>query len=76
MAYVTFLVVPILGLYKLARLRSERAGYAAIGILIVASLIFTATTSLMTAARRHEVFGVSAAYCAVLVVFIGSTTQT
>ena len=75
MASVFFLAVPILGMYKLSRLRSEEAGYGAIGVLMFASLAFSATMSLMTSARRHEVFGVSAAYCAVLVVFVGSTTQ-
>ena len=74
MASVFFHATPILSMYKLSRLKSDEAGHGAIGILMGASLALSATMSLMASARRH-VFGVSAAYCAVLMVFVGSTTQ-
>ena len=42
------------------------------GILIAFTLIFGIAVSLMTTAKRQELFVASAAYVAVLVVFIGS----
>jgi hypothetical protein len=47
--------------------------FAAIGVLMVFTLLFAGALSLLTKARRHELFAASAAYCAVLVVFIGSS---
>jgi hypothetical protein len=44
--------------------------FSAIGVLIIFTLLFSAAMSLLTKAKRHELFAASAAYCAVLVVFI------
>jgi hypothetical protein len=44
----------------------------AVGVLIVFTLLFSAAMSLVTKAARHELFAASAAYCAILVVFIGN----
>lgn len=44
----------------------------AVGVLIVFTLLFSAAMSLVTRAARHELFAASAAYCAILVVFIGN----
>ena len=41
-------------------------------MLIVFTLIFGMAVSSLTTAKRHELFGASAAYAAVLVVFIGN----
>ncbi|KAF2252397.1 hypothetical protein BU26DRAFT_256403 [Trematosphaeria pertusa] len=46
----------------------------AVGVLIVFTLLFSAAMSLLTRAARHELFAASAAYCAILVVFIGNFT--
>jgi magnesium-transporting ATPase (P-type) len=46
----------------------------AVGVLIVFTLLFSAAMSLLTKAARHELFAASAAYCAILVVFIGNFT--
>ncbi|KAJ4348443.1 uncharacterized protein N0V89_009817 [Didymosphaeria variabile] len=46
----------------------------AVGLLIVFTLLFSAAMSLLTKAARHELFAASAAYCAILVVFIGNFT--
>jgi hypothetical protein len=45
------------------------------GVLMIFSLIFAATMSMLTMAKRHEVFAATAIYCAVLIVFIGSQTK-
>ncbi|KAJ4405076.1 hypothetical protein N0V91_005438 [Didymella pomorum] len=45
-----------------------------IGVLIVFTLLFSAAMSVLTKAARHEMFAASAAYCAILVVFIGNFT--
>lgn len=42
------------------------------GVLVVFTLIFGMAVSSLTTAKRHELFGASAAYAAVLVVFIGN----
>ncbi|KAF3050098.1 hypothetical protein E8E11_002378 [Didymella keratinophila] len=72
---VLFLVAPILAMYELSTRKTKRATYGAIGVLVGFSMLFAGTMAIITQAKRHEVFAASAAYCAVLVVFIGSTTQ-
>lgn len=48
--------------------------FNAVGVLMVFTLLFSAAMSLLTRAARHELFAASAAYCAILVVFIGNFT--
>ncbi|KAH7073368.1 hypothetical protein FB567DRAFT_454189 [Paraphoma chrysanthemicola] len=67
------LAAPVLTMYHLSTLKTTECMFAAIGVLMVFTLLFAAALSLLTKARRHELFAASAAYCAVLVVFIGST---
>jgi uncharacterized membrane protein len=50
--------------------QSLRTEYKAIGVWVVFTLLFAAILSLLTKARRHELFAAAAAYAAVLVVFI------
>lgn len=72
------LIIPVVVLYEL----SSNAGgpgpspFEAIGILIIFTLLFSGAMSSLTTATRQELFAASAAYCAVLVVFISNfTTQ-
>lgn len=67
------LAAPVVGMYQLSTLKTNEAMFAAIGVLMVFTLLFAAAMSLLTRAKRHELFAATAAYCAVLVVFIGST---
>ncbi|KAF1934752.1 hypothetical protein EJ02DRAFT_167266 [Clathrospora elynae] len=53
---------------------SNRDTFKAVGVLMVFTLLFSAAMSLLTKAARHELFAASAAYCAILVVFIGNFT--
>ena len=53
---------------------SSKDTFNAVGVLIVFTLLFSAAMSLLTKAARHELFAASAAYCAILVVFIGNFT--
>lgn len=64
------LVLPVIGMYRLASFGDTKDIFAAIGVMIVFTLLFAAAMSLLTKARRHELFAASAAYCAILVVFI------
>jgi hypothetical protein len=70
------LVLPVVAMYKLtaigASTQSTQSTFNAIGVLVVFTLLFSAAMSLLTKARRHELFAASAAYCAVLVVFISN----
>jgi hypothetical protein len=54
-----------------ANASNNRDTLNAVGVLIVFTLLFSAAMSFLTKAARHELFAASAAYCAILVVFIG-----
>lgn len=68
------LVVPIYALYRLTIDDDQalRATPICIGTLLVSTLAFSAVLSLFTRAKRHEILAAAAAYCAVLVVFLGN----
>ena len=67
------LVLPVVAMYRLTAFKnSEQSIFHAVGVLVVFTLLFSATMSLVTKAQRHELFASSAAYCAVLVVFISN----
>ncbi|KAL8821018.1 MAG: hypothetical protein Q9191_007397 [Dirinaria sp. TL-2023a] len=67
------LVIPIWLLYHLSvTLDTNRSNIVCMGVLLVATLAFSAVLSLFTKARRHEILAASAGYCAVLVVFVGN----
>jgi uncharacterized membrane protein YhaH (DUF805 family) len=67
------LVVPIYVLYHMVHDVGSREAYmTCIGILLVFTLAFSSVLSLFTKARRHEILAAAAAYCAVLVVFLGN----
>jgi hypothetical protein len=59
-------------MYKLTSRGGGTSTFDAIGILVVFTLLFSAAMSILTKAARHELFAASAAYCAVLVVFISN----
>ena len=67
------LIVPIVILYHLTEKKGvSGTNFVCIGVLLAFTLAFSACISLFTRARRHEILAASAAYCAVLVVFIGN----
>jgi hypothetical protein len=72
-ALFLLLVAPVLAMYRLSTFKTTECVFAAIGVLMVFTLLFAAAMSLLTKAKRHELFAAAAAYCAVLVVFVGST---
>ena len=63
-------------MYRLTSLGNTQSMFSAIGVLIIFTLLFSAAMSLLTKAKRHELFAASAAYCAVLVVFITNFNST
>jgi len=65
------LVVPIYALYQVSKAETDRSSVTCIGVLLVAALIFSIILSLFIKAMRNDILGASAAYCAVLVVFVG-----
>lgn len=66
------LVLPVVAMYKLASIGKDNSTIKAVGVLVVFTLLFSAAMSFVTKAKRHELFAASAAYCAVLVVFISN----
>ena len=72
---LVLLIVPVYALYDLVNtLGNNQTATVCIGILLVFTLIFSAVLSLFTSARRHEILGAAAAYCAVLVVFLSNVS--
>ncbi|KAF2162261.1 hypothetical protein M409DRAFT_27264 [Zasmidium cellare ATCC 36951] len=67
----TLMVLPVLSLFQVSN-NGAATPYQAIGVLIVFTLLFGCAMSSLTKATRHELFAASAAYCAVLVVFISN----
>ena len=71
------LVLPVLAMYKLTIYGNQsHPTIKAIGVLIGFTLLFSGSMSLLTKARRHELFAASCAYAAVLVVFISNFGDT
>ena len=66
------LVLPVVAMYEITSVGNHKTTFDAVGILVVFTLLFSAAMSLLTKAKRHELFAASAAYCAVLVVFISN----
>lgn len=50
-----------------------RNPYALLGMLRGWTVLFVACVGLLTNARQDQIFGATAAYCAVLVVFVSGT---
>jgi len=70
---LVLLVLPIYILYHMITDVGTGKAYAScIGVLLLATLAFSAVLSLFTRARRHEILAAASAYCAVLVVFFGN----
>lgn len=70
---LVLLVIPIYILYHMIHDIGTRKAYmTCIGTLLVFTLAFSSVLSLFTKARRHEILAAAAAYCAVLVVFLGN----
>ncbi|TVY85009.1 hypothetical protein LSUE1_G003434 [Lachnellula suecica] len=70
---VAILIVPIYILFFLTI--GPQNGHSIsiiISVLLVSTLLFSGVLSLFTRAKRHEILAAAAAYCAVLVVFIGN----
>ena len=72
------LLVPVFILFKLQPLdKSEiqqKSNYQILTIFIF-TLLFSASCSIFTQAKKQEVFTATAAYSAVLVVFLGNTSN-
>lgn len=66
------LVIPIVAMYVLNVSKSGAAVVASVVVLVAFVLLFTLAMPLFTKAGRNEMFAASAAYCAVLVVFISN----
>ncbi|KAL8675176.1 MAG: hypothetical protein Q9168_000429 [Polycauliona sp. 1 TL-2023] len=66
-------VVILFGLQPTEASQIHRMGGFQILTIFLFTLLFSASCSVFTKARRQEVFTATAAYCAVLVVFLGST---
>jgi hypothetical protein len=64
------LVLPIVVLYILTT--NDASGGVKIGVTVVFVVAFALALAAMTHASRHETFAACAAYCAVLVVFLGN----
>ena len=55
--------------------RIKRVAYSQIGVIVLSTLFFSGSFSFLTSAKRQEIFAGTAAYCAVLVVFLGNSSN-
>lgn len=72
------LLAPVFTLFRLqpttqAEFRSK-SNYQILTVFVF-TLVFSASCSIFTKAKRQEIFAATAAYCAVLVVFLGNTSN-
>ncbi|EPE33103.1 hypothetical protein GLAREA_06115 [Glarea lozoyensis ATCC 20868] len=77
---ITILVLLVVPIYVLSRLTEASKGNETsmtviIFILLIFTLLFSGALWLFTRAKRHEILSAAAAYCAVLVVFVGNVGQ-
>ncbi|KAH9219760.1 hypothetical protein DL95DRAFT_482877, partial [Leptodontidium sp. 2 PMI_412] len=69
-------VVPVYVLWYMARLPETNSSTAvSVAILLIFTCALSLVLSQLTRAKRHEILASAAAYCAVLVVFIGNAGQ-
>ncbi len=67
------MIAPIWILYYMSNQPSTSQNRAAcMGVLFASTLLFSVGLSFFTSAKRHENLAAAAAYCAVLVVFLGN----
>ncbi|KAF7921889.1 uncharacterized protein EAE97_011180 [Botrytis byssoidea] len=72
-AVLILLIVPVFLLWFISNLKTSRPLIGVlIALLLVFTLIFSGVLSAFTRAKRHEIIAAAAAYCAVLVVFVGN----
>ncbi|KAL8895641.1 MAG: hypothetical protein Q9192_003525 [Flavoplaca navasiana] len=64
---VVLLMVPTAVLFLV-----QEHGILKIMLIMIFTMLFSAALSVFTKAKRHEMFAATAAYCAVLVVFLGN----
>ena len=71
---VALLVVPIYLLYHFTNgtQQGPHTTAVSIGTFLAFTLTFSVIMAFFTSAKRHEILGAAAAYCAVLVVFFGN----
>lgn len=75
----TLLLLPVIILFELQPTKASqvrRKGAFQILTIFLFTLLFSASCSVCTRARRQEVLSATAAYCAVLVVIMGNTLNT
>lgn len=78
MVAAILLLVPVYVLFKLQPTSMsdvERRGIYQILTIFIFTLLFSASCSIFTQAKKQEVFAATAAYSAVLVVFLGNTSN-
>ena len=72
------LLFPVFALFRLqpaSHAEFHRKSNYQILTVFLFTMLFSASCSIFTKARRQEVFTATAAYCAVLVVFLGNTSN-
>ncbi|TGO84198.1 hypothetical protein BPOR_0536g00060 [Botrytis porri] len=75
-AVLVLLIVPVFLLWFISNLNTSRPLIGVlIALLLIFTLMFSGVLSAFTRAKRHEIIAAAAAYCAVLVVFVGNVGQ-
>lgn len=69
---ILLLTVPVFIMYRVTWIGTRPSTFLNVGLLIVFGFLFSVAMGVLTTAKRAELFAATAAYCAVLVVFIGN----
>lgn len=72
------LLIPVFILFSLSpntQADAQHQGNLQILTIFIFTIVFSGSCSIFTQAKRQEVFAATAAYCAVLVVFLGNSTN-
>jgi len=69
---VILLAAPVFGMYRITWMGTHASTFFNIALLMAFALLFSVAMGFLTGAKRAELFAATAAYSAVLVVFIGN----
>jgi hypothetical protein len=72
---LVLLVLPLVSIYRLTHPYNSKSVIKSLAVLTAFALVFAAIMSTITMGTRYEIFAASAAYCALLLVFISGSSK-
>jgi hypothetical protein len=72
---LVLLVSPLVSIYRLMHPYNDKSVIKSLCVLTAFALLFAAIMSAITMGTRYEIFAASAAYCALLLVFVSGSSK-